>query len=171
MVVLGLDLSMTSTGYSVIEELDGEFNLIGYGKINTKKTDFENEDDRINSIVDRIKDIILKEQNIDYIIVENQFISRRTNTIMALRKLLGAVMRMVTSETKIKIIYVSPTTVKKSIGGSGSSTKEDVFNSIVEKYNMYIGEYSDKANSNKTSDIYDSMAVAITFLKTGGYNG
>ncbi len=149
---------MTSTGYSVV---DNKENVILSGKIETKKDKFESEDERINYIVDEIKNIIKKYENkIELVGIENQFISSRTATIMVLRKLLGAVCRMVYKECSIKTVYLAPTTVKKIITGSGRAKKDEVAKYIQENC-IDIGEYSDKTGKKKTSDIYDAIGIAI----------
>ena len=56
LILLSLDVSISSTGYAIFEEND----LVTYGKIITKKKDFETEDLRINYICDIIKEITIE---------------------------------------------------------------------------------------------------------------
>lgn len=160
---LGLDLSISSTGYSVIEVVKDKIEIIDWGKIVTKKGDFENEDYRMNFIANEISNIIHK-WGIELVVAENQFISGRTSAIMPLRKLLGYVCRLVYHEYKLRIEYLAPLSVKKRITGTGGATKEMVAKKIQEEYKD-IGEYSDKAGKKKTSDIYDAIAVVIAYVK------
>lgn len=163
MNILALDLSITSTGYSIVSIEGKDKNTCKvkkWGKIETKPKDFKNEDLRINYIVDTISDIIKDSGEIDILAVENQFISPRANTIMILRKLLGAVCRMSYKEYGLEVMYIAPTSVKKFITGSGKAKKDDVAKVIRENY-IDIGEYSDSTGKKKTSDIYDAISVAI----------
>lgn len=166
MVVLGLDLSITSTGYAFVQVDKGmDIEVLEHGKIVTKPKDFECEDERINYIVNEIFSLYShRKKDVSIIGVENQFISGRTSTIMVLRKLLGAVCRMAYHECKLDIEYIAPTSVKKTITGSGRAKKDEVANIIREKV-IDIGEYSDKAGKNKTSDIYDAIAVALSIYE------
>ncbi|SFN18632.1 Holliday junction resolvase [Peptostreptococcus anaerobius] len=152
---------MTSTGWCVIED----FKVISYGKINTSPKDFTTEDERINYIVDKIESVM---DNITFVGIENQFISNRTSTIMVLRKLLGATMRMITQKG-ICVEYLAPTSVKKIITGNGRAGKEKVAKYIQDNY-IDIGEYSDKAGNNKTSDIYDAISIAVAVKQMFGGN-
>ena len=135
---------MTSTGWAILED----DKVIDYGKINTSIKDFETEDERINYIVDMIQE---HTTDLDCVGIENQYISSRTNTIMVLRKLLGATMRMIT-KNNLQIEYLAPTSVKKIVTGNGKATKEGVA----------------KSGKNKTSDIYDAISIAIAVKKEFG---
>jgi crossover junction endodeoxyribonuclease ruvC len=150
---------MTSTGWAILED----DKVIDYGKINTSVKDFETEDERINHIVDMIQE---HTTDLDCVGIENQYISSRTNTIMVLRKLLGATMRMIT-KNNLTIEYLAPTSVKKIVTGNGKATKEDVAKYVQDHY-INIGEYSDKSGKNKTSDIYDAISIAIAVKKEFG---
>lgn len=133
----------------------------------TETKDFKNEDIRINYITDEIKRYIMlfnKEYKIDFIAIENQFVSFKNSSILPLRKLLGSVCRMAYKELNISIEYISPKEVKKTLTEKGNATKEEVAGKIINEY-INIGEYIDKSNKNKTSDIYDSVGVAISIIK------
>ena len=63
---------------------------------------------------------------------------------------------------------LAPTTTRKILLGDGKAKKEQVANYIRENI-IDIGEYSDKENKTKgikkTSDIYDSICLAFSYLK------
>ena len=150
---------MTSTGWAILED----DKVTDYGKINTSVKDFETEDERINDIVGMIQE---NRTDLDCVGIENQYISSRTNTIMVLRKLLGATMRMI-AKNNLTIEYLAPTSVKKIVTGNGKATKEDVAKYVQDHY-INIGEYSDKSGKNKTSDIDDAINIAIAVMKECG---
>jgi Holliday junction resolvasome RuvABC endonuclease subunit len=178
--ILTLDLSMSSTGWCVGNLV--KFNIIDYGKLTTQKKDFENEDDRIIYICNYIEDII-KKYNIELVIIEDQYTARNSKTILLLRKALGAVMKTI-KNNGCDIRYLYPTTVRKylnikqrwikRIDKDGKETKEkikigkeEVAIHIQRNY-IDIGEFSDKVNKKKTSDIYDAIALYIAYLNMRG---
>lgn len=163
MFIMGLDLSLSSTGVSIIN-CDGK--IWATHRITTEKKNYINEDVRLNSIADSISFILKSyEGKIKRVAIENQYISRNSPSIMSLRKLLGVVARMIYKEHNIDIEYYAPTTIKKEIAGNGKASKEDVANAIYETYKYsLLKKYSDRQGKDKTSDIYDAIAVALTAL-------
>lgn len=161
MKILALDLSLSSTGYSIIDE---ENNVIMYGVINTIPKD--KEFIRIYKIAVKCKELAL-EYKVDYIICENQFFGTNPKTGLTLSKLLGAV-GYIAIESNIPIELITPAQGRKMLMNNGKAKKEEVANFIKENY-IDIGEYSDKTiktkGIQKTSDMYDSMAVGFAFIK------
>ena len=79
MRLLSLDLSISSTGYSVYEVIEkNSFEILTYGRIPTNKIDFlfndeYSEDLRTNYIGD-IVNTIIEDFSIDKIVIENTFV-------------------------------------------------------------------------------------------------
>ena len=165
MVIMGIDASLSSTGYSVLTIFDnsdirGEITKCGV--IQTKKGDFENEDSRIFHICKELAKIMLS-NNVTQVVIEEQFMARNSRTVLSLRKMLGAIMYLV-YEMGLDLDYLYPTSVRKLLLNDGKAKKEDVAKYIRENV-IDIGEYSDKAGKNKTSDIYDATALALAYDK------
>jgi crossover junction endodeoxyribonuclease RuvC len=160
MRVLNLDLSLSSTGFSIIDE---EYNLITYGTIQTKAKD-NTEEERLHIIGKRIDELI-KEYNVTDVCVEASYKSVNVKTTQQLAKLLGISMYL-SVDNDIKVTTVNPSTARKSILGNGSAKKEEVAKFIQDNY-WYIGEYSDKQTKTiqKTSDIFDACLLGLWFLK------
>lgn len=160
MIVLNLDLSLSSTGYSIINE---NYNLITYGTIQTKAKD-NTEEERLHIIGKKIDELI-KEYKVTDVCVEASYKSVNIKTTQQLAKLLGISMYL-SVDNDIKVTTVNPSTARKSILGNGSAKKEDVAKYIQNNY-WDIGEYSDKQTKSikKTSDVYDSMLLGLWFLK------
>lgn len=162
MIIIGLDLSLSSTGYNII---DGEGKIITYGTICTdaKKN---NEYERIFIIANRCRDLI-REYGVDYVICENSFFGGNARTSITLARLLGAV-AYITIEEEKTLDLITPSASRKMLLGSGKSTKEDVAE-YIRKEILDLGEYSNKAIKSKgiekTSDIYDSLCVSFAWLK------
>jgi crossover junction endodeoxyribonuclease RuvC len=162
MNILGLDLSLSSTGFNVIDDNE---KIITYGIINTeakKNTEFE----RIYIIAKKCKELIL-EYNVDYVICENSFFGGNANTGIKLARLLGGVAYAVV-ETGKEIDLIAPTAARKVLLGSGKSNKEDVAEWIRE-HHIDLGVYSNKTVKSKgiekNSDVYDSFCVSYAWLK------
>lgn len=162
MNILGLDLSLSSTGFNIINDNE---EIILYGTICTnakKNTEFE----RMYIVANKCKELI-EEYDVDYVICENSFFGDNARTGITLARLLGSV-AYITIEAEKTLELITPTSARKLLLGNGKSTKEDVCDFIREKY-VDIGEYSNKEiktkGIKKTSDIYDSFAVSFSWLK------
>lgn len=162
MVIIGLDLSLSSTGYSIIN-CKGE--ILTYGVISTTTKD--NDYIRVYKIASRIKELI-KEYEVDVAVLENSFFGKNPNTGLKLARLAGAVF-YICIESNIEIEMLAPTTTRKILLGDGKAKKESVAKFIQDSY-INIGKYSDKAGKNKTSDIYDSLCLGLAYLKRYNLN-
>jgi len=154
MVILGIDASLNSTGYAVLK--DGV--LIAYGKIVPKKK-------KLSTIAITITEIIEKHKP-DLVRMEDGFIGKNKKTALVLAKVRGIIEMLVESKN-IPINLYEPTTIKRQIGGSGKATKEQVYIRLAATFKMdklfkTIGTYSEKHNKDKTDDIYDAIAIALT---------
>lgn len=167
MLILGLDLSLSSTGFNIITD---DKSLLAYGTFQTdsKKMD---EFHRIHYIVNEIEKLIVDKQ-IDVIVCENQFFGGNARTGLTLSKLLGAVIYICIKHDR-QIELLTPTQARKLLMDNGKAKKEEVAEYIRKEYED-IGEYSDKERKTKgikkTSDIYDSMAVSFAWLKRYNLN-
>lgn len=171
-MVLGIDASISSTGYAVVD--NDKFNTVAdFGKIVTKKNNkietHLDEDCRICHITDTLSKII--DNNIVTIaVMESQFLGRNAKTGMQLSRLRGAIMYMLRSRG-IRLIYLTPSEIRKKLMNNGSATKEEVAE-YIRKYYEYddsiqnLGEFNDKPNKNKNSDIYDAISIALAHNKS-----
>ena len=163
MIILGLDLSLSSTGWNIITHED---TILGHGRICTnakKHTEFE----RMQIVANEIKELI-EVNSIDTVVVEDQFFSTNARTGITLARLMGCII-YVCKELEVSIELLTPTQARKILLGVGKSTKEDVAKFIRENY-IDIGEFSDKNGKDKTSDIYDSLAISLAWNKKNNLN-
>ena len=71
----------------------------------------------------------------------------------------------------IRLIYLTPSEIRKKLMNNGSATKEEVAE-YIRKYYEYddsiqnLGEFNDKPNKNKNSDIYDAISIALAHNKS-----
>lgn len=183
-MILALDPSLSSTGYAV---LDYDYNLIDCGKITTKKgkipkgdriADLEDEDNRIYTIVNGIEKQVLSKVEIDVVVAEAQFGGNNIKTAMQLSRVRGAFIYLFKSKG-LKQNYQEPSLVRKNLMGKGNASKEEVAEFIREFYKdnamvEALGEFNDRPNKNKNSDIYDAIGIGIAYLnslKGGKDNG
>lgn len=152
--ILGLDASLSCTGRCILEKN----NVISYGKIQTKKSDFDNDLQRLKHITDEIEKIAIQNK-IKIAALEDSIPVKSSRSVMQLNILKGELIRAL-QMNQIDIDLIFPSSVKKLVTGNGRATKEDVAKYIQENY-IDIGEYSDKQGKNKTSDIYDAISIAI----------
>ena len=110
MRLLSLDLSISSTGYSVYEVIEkNSFEILTYGRIPTNKIDFlfndeYSEDLRTNYIGD-IVNTIIEDFSIDKIVIENTFVGGNNQISMSLKKLVGVVSRVCYLHNIIPVIF------------------------------------------------------------------
>lgn len=162
MVIMGIDASLSSTGFCIVESNNQKIDIIKTGVIQTKKDDFKTEDLRIFYICKELAKLILT-YYVSKIAIEEQFMARNSKTILSLRKMLGAIMYLV-CDMGLELDYLYPTTVRKLLLDNGKAKKEEVAKYIRENI-MDLGEYSDKSGKKKTSDIYDATAIALAYNK------
>jgi crossover junction endodeoxyribonuclease RuvC len=158
MIILGLDLSLSSTGWSMITD---EECIIACDKICTdskKNTEFE----RLYIVAKEIKELI-EEHSIDVVVAEDQFFSRNPRTGLTLSKLMGAVI-YVCRELDVQFELLSPTQARKILTGDGKLKKEQMANYIRENY-IDLGEFIDRNCKAKNSDMYDSLVISFAWLK------
>lgn len=138
--------------------------MIHYEKIVTKKGDFDNEDLRMNYIGDKIECIINKYKITD-IVCENQFTSVNSQTILALRKVIGIISR-IAYEHNIIPTYYMPSSWRKilNINKGKSKDKKLLAYEYVTDQGITLGEFK-TSGKDKNDDIVDSIAIGLAYLK------
>jgi Holliday junction resolvasome RuvABC endonuclease subunit len=170
-MILGLDASISSTGWAVV---DSDNNLIDFGKLVTKKDKKIDEnldnDRRIFYIASSIGELFRK-YNITDISMESQFLGKNAKTALQLSRLRGALM-MVCKLNGIDLDYDSPNEIRLNLMGKGNASKEEVCDYI--RFIAYpddervqaMGELNDKSgHKDKNSDMYDAIATALAYNK------
>lgn len=163
-MVLALDASISSTGYSVIKEDSRE--LMEFGKIvtNNKKN---TEDERIMIITLKIVELI-KLYGVNKVIMESQFAGKNIKTSMQLSRLRGAIM-FACKTNGCEIEYMTPGEIRKELMNNGSAKKEEVADFVREMFSedkrvQALGEFNDRQCKAKNSDIYDAISIGVAFI-------
>jgi Holliday junction resolvasome RuvABC endonuclease subunit len=116
--ILGLDLSLTSTGYCN----NGEHGVISVAKKGPE---------RLFDISEKIKNIVLEKQ-IDVVIVEGYSFSSRNSQAHSIGEL-GGVVRVMLYLQGVPYVEVPPTCRAKFATGKGNAGKAEVISSISAK--------------------------------------
>lgn len=164
--ILSIDASLSSTGYAVFSDTD----VIEVDKITTKANKMV-EHDRIIFITNTLISVV-KKYNIKNAAMEDQFTGKNLKTSMQLSRLRGAIDYALRTNG-VNVEYLSPVTVKQITSGKGNNSKEEVAISILRLYPnndivQSLGEFNDKQNKNKNSDMYDAIGIGYTYLQLRG---
>jgi hypothetical protein len=122
--LLGLDLSLTSTGYSC-------------GLVNGVIASKERGVVRLKEIAEAIKKLIL-ELNIEVVILEGYSFASRSGQAFSIGEL-GGVVRLTLHELGVPYIEVPPTCRAKFATGRGNASKNEVISSISAKTGIIWG--------------------------------
>lgn len=169
MRLLSLDLSISSTGYSVYEVVEkNSFEILTYGRIPTNKIDFlfngeYCEDKRTNYIGDVVNTII-QDYQIDKIVIENTFVGGNNSISMSLKKLVGVVSRVCYLQGIVPV-YMLASQWRKILGINGKKNEKKIATYEFVRDNIIdIGELK-STGKDKNEDKYDSLAIGYAYLK------
>lgn len=158
-MVVGLDLSLTGTGVTV---LDNDGNVVEMTTIKSKPSGSRNIDEllRINGIVVEILKYISKYEP-ELIVIENIAFGLRGKT-QSLSQLtaLNYFVRDMARQYKTPFVLVAPNSNKKYCTGNGSSKKDMMTMFVLKKWGVECG------NDNE-SDAYSLAQIGLALL---GYN-
>jgi Holliday junction resolvasome RuvABC endonuclease subunit len=159
--ILAVDPSLTSTGYTVLNE---NREIIEIDKI-TSSTKDGTENQRIHNIL-HVLDIKVNIHNIKEIAIEDGFTGPNKKGSLDLAKLRGAIVGYFEMKG-CTVNETEPKSTRVNLGLKGNASKEEVAEYIINLYPELvdiIGPYSDKNNKKKTSDMYDSVCIGLAYL-------
>lgn len=146
--IVGLDLSLTSTGWFIIDKDKKE-----YGEIKTNPKKFTNIIERCEYIADTIIEKIKKLNKVDLIIMEDYFSGTNSQTVILLATL-GTIVRYKLLENNLSYITVMPTQIKKYETGNGNAHKDNILKSIFKNHQVDV----------QSNNIADACAIAYLGL-------
>lgn len=156
-VVLGVDPGTAVTGYGLVAPGSrGTAELIECGVIKT---------DRKGSTGSRLRELyeglsqIIENQEPGVLAVESVFLGKNARSTIALAQGRGIAL-LAAAERDLEIYEYTPATVKKVIAGTGRARKEQIGYMVQRLLHL-------KAPP-KPADAADGVALALTFLMTGG---
>ena len=166
-IILGLDISTKSTGWSIVQNQNQSQNLIAYGTITRKKMTigemlvfFEQELEQIISLYKPTE-----------ISAEAPFVGSNRQTIQRLSMFHG-VMILLAEKYHLKITYYSVMTLKSKVLGGIKAKKSDGTKKTGEEMKK---EVSDKIHELfqiqdriENNDITDSISACVTYILMDG---
>lgn len=148
-IILGLDLSLNSTGYCIL--YDDKICPDGYGIISFKSGGFEGK--KLHSLEKRIRKIINTHKP-DFLCIENIFKGRNINTFKTLSMVRGVVYKIAYEKgLEDKTFCISAVQARKIIGCGKKKT--EAFAYISKRYKKF------EFNFDKHNDIVDAVGLAL----------
>ena len=121
-VILGIDPGSHTTGYSFIKKNGSKLSVLEYGILKAKtKDDLMN---RLKTIIEGLSPLIL-EYKPNKLAMEGIFFAKNAKSALILGHVRGAIMSKC-AETNMSYQEIAPRSVKQSVTGKGSATKEQV---------------------------------------------
>ncbi|MBS4760511.1 MAG: crossover junction endodeoxyribonuclease RuvC [Clostridium sp.] len=151
MRILGIDPGIAIVGYSVIDTVNGSYNLIASGSIQTDKN--KSEQGRLLEIANDLEEII-KMYTPDTAGVEKLYFFKNQKTIIPVAQARGVIM-MTLEKYSVEAVEYTPIVVKQTITGYGRASKDEVAEAV-EKMVCKNGRCWPKLD-----DTVDSIAIAV----------
>lgn len=148
---LGLDLSLTSTGFYLIRDNGNDV----YFEIKTKPDDFQDDIERSDYIANKIIENI-RGVNITFIALEDYFTGKQPQSVIKLATL-GTIVRCRLLDAGYSFMPFVTSQIKKFETGSGITPKDNMLKSVFKKHNL-------DTSSNNVAD-----ACAIAHIGRGYY--
>jgi len=149
--IIGIDPGSITTGYSIFNA-NGE--LISHGAINLSVNSDLGE--RLIAVNKFVKDMI-KSQLPSAISCENQYSGVNVQSLLTLREIVASI-RMAAAEYGVDFFLFAPTTVKKTVTGSGKSNKDEVAEEVIKLFNLDPNEMTDR-------NVTDAIAIGLTYIR------
>lgn len=154
MRILGVDTSLRSTGYGVIEVINGKARALDCGIIKNKPSLSHTEClHRLAGGIAQLIEIYQPQQAS----IEGVFFYKNAKTAMILGMARGAVLAEL-GKKEVPTYEYAPTKAKLAVTGMGKATKEQVAKMIAQRLNADISKINDDAT--------DALALALCHWQT-----
>jgi len=153
--VLGIDPGTASTGYGLVEEVDGEPKALAFGVIKTRAGHPPSQ--RLQKIHQNLTELIRQWQP-TVAAVEELFFSSNVRTAMAVGQARGVVL-LALADAGLEAAEYTPSAIKKAITGYGKADKAQMQEMV--RILLGLGEVP------RPDDAADALAVAICHLHSG----
>lgn len=154
MRVLGIDPSIQSTGFGIIEFSNDTYSVLSHGVIRPSRRHLFHH--RINEIRSRLEEII-KEFKPDEVAIENPFYAQNIKTAIALGQVRGATL-VALAVHNCSLYEYSPLEIKKAVTGFGQADKAQVRTMVRTLLNV--------KDEKLETDASDALATAFCHLNT-----
>jgi crossover junction endodeoxyribonuclease RuvC len=147
---LGIDPGTATTGYGIIDVIDGEMEMVVYGTIETSpKMDMA---DRLVQIYNEIT-LLVRTFTPDEAGIEKLFFGKNVTTAITVGQARG-VLLLALAQADIPVGEYSPPKIKEAVAGYGSADKTQI--------QMMVRHLLNLNETPKPDDAADGLAVAIT---------
>jgi crossover junction endodeoxyribonuclease RuvC len=154
MRVLGIDPGVATTGYGVVEEINGDAQPVAFGVIRTPAD--ETLPLRLQAIYRAVRELAAAWQP-DTAAVEELFFSRNARTAMSVGQARGVTL-LALADAGLSVAEYTPLSIKQAVTGYGSADKAQ----MQEMVRLLLG----LAETPSPDDAADALAVAICHLHT-----
>jgi crossover junction endodeoxyribonuclease RuvC len=154
MRVIGIDPSLKSTGYGIIELSENRYTVLDYGCIKpSSRLPLQKKLEEINNRINKL----IHTFNPNEVAIENLFYAQNIKTAITLGQVRGAVLVAVASQGRDLFEY-SALEIKKSVTGYGQADKNQVKTMV----KTLLGIEDDKLET----DASDALAAAFCHLNS-----
>lgn len=150
MRIIGLDPGTATTGYGIIDVIEGRFTAVTYGVITTYPDDPMPR--RLQTIQRELQQLI-DEYQPDTAAVEEVFFGRNITTAITVGQARG-VLLLTLANAGLPIAEYSPPKIKDAVTGYGKADKKQV--------QLMVRNLLDLEETPRPDDAADGLAVAIT---------
>lgn len=155
MILLGVDPSLNSTGYGVIEYKNSKIFYIKSGIIkNSINLPIEKKLLNISQTLEQV----IEEYKPQKAGIEETFVNTNFQTSLKLGMARGTILTQL-AKFEVPILEISPNLIKKSVAGYGKAKKEQISFMVLQ-----ILSGINKSYNFETEDETDALAIAITAL-------
>jgi crossover junction endodeoxyribonuclease RuvC len=151
MKVLGVDPSLRSTGYAVIEGDRNRQKVIEYGLIRTKSG--EPLDKAINNIAASIEEVV-RHHEPDCLAIEEVFTAKNSRVALQMGHVRGAVI-LACRKCGLETVSYAATRIKETVTGYGRAPKEQVQHMVVKTLGL---------TQTPPPDAADALATALAHI-------
>jgi len=149
MRILGVDPSLRSTGYAIVEGDRKKQKVIEFGLIKTRSS--ESLEDSLKHIAASIEKIV-REHAPDCLAIENIFTARNSRVALQLGHVRGVVI-LVCTRCGLETFPYAATRIKETVAGYGRASKEQVQHMVTRTLGL---------TETPPTDAADALAAALT---------
>jgi len=149
MRILGVDPSLRSTGYAIVEGDRKKQKVIEFGTIKTRSS--QSLEDSLKHIAAAIEKVVLEHEP-DGLAIENIFTARNSRVALQLGHVRGVVI-MVCTRCGLETYPYAATRIKETVAGYGRASKDQVQHMVTRTLGL---------NETPQADAADALAAALT---------
>lgn len=169
MLILGIDPGTATTGWGLIEKIDGkDFDILEWGLIETQKNTLPHI--RLHEIHDHMLSLLDK-FNPDVLVMEKIFLFNNAKTVIRVSQAQGVIL-LACANYNIEVYEYAPASIKKLLTGNGRANKKEVESHVRSILGPKLNKKDLKDGKGKTrkmtktyvDNAIDALAIAMSHL-------